>query len=194
MDKTAIMVILDRSDSMHRVRDDVVGGFNKFVEDQKKLPGEAALTLIQFDDQYQVDYVNCPIQDVPELRFDPRGGTALLDALGRGISTLGIDLANMAEDERPGRVIVLVMTDGRENASVEYTKDRVRKMIQEQQEKYNWEFVFIGADMQSIADAHNLGIRTSAKLGITKGGMADSFDAMSRGIGSYRKGGGYKVS
>ena len=138
--KTAIMVVLDRSGSMQPLTKDVCGGFDTFVAEQKKLPGEATLTLVQFDHEYEIVYVNKPLDEVPPLTHIPRGSTALLDAVGRGIGELGSALDKQPEDERPGKVIVVIMTDGQENASQEWTREKLRKLIKEQREKYSWEF------------------------------------------------------
>lgn len=122
---TAIAMVIDRSGSMSGKEDDVIGGFNTFIQAQKKVPGKAIFTLVQFDDQYEVMYDGVDIQEVKELdrtTYVPRNSTALLDAVGRTISTLGSKLASMGENDRPSKVVVVITTDGFENASREHTR------------------------------------------------------------------------
>lgn len=192
MDRTAIMVVLDRSGSMASISDDVRGGFDAFVAEQRKEPGEATLTLVQFDTAYEVVYINRPLAEVPPLVHVPRGSTALLDALGRGIVELGEALAKVDEADRPGRVIVVVMTDGHENASREYSRERIAAMVKEQRETYSWEFVFTGANVDAFAEARGLGIAHAAGYAATSKGVADNLRGVSRGVSSYRSGGGYQ--
>ena len=128
---TRIAVILDRSGSMQSVCEATVAGFNEFVRTQQSLPGEVKLKLVQFDDRYEVVFDE-PLHQVPELTqqtFVPRGMTALLDAQGRTIVELGAELAEQPEEERPSKVIVLTLTDGLENASKSFTRDRVAELI-----------------------------------------------------------------
>ena len=115
--RTLIAVLLDRSGSMECVKSDTEGGFNAFIDEQRGEPGDARVTLAQFDTDYEVVYANRPIADVPPLALQPRGGTALYDALGRLITDVGAELAALPEDERPGTVVVVVLTDGHENSS-----------------------------------------------------------------------------
>ena len=117
---TDITVVLDRSGSMTTVMHDVTGGFDKFIEEQKKVQGEALLTLVQFDTEYEFVHKAKNIKDIPKLEFMPRGMTALLDAMGRAITETGERLRNMKEEDRPGKVICLIITDGQENSSKEY--------------------------------------------------------------------------
>jgi|SRR5690606_14094444 len=144
---TEIVAIIDRSGSMQSLVDDTIGGFNSFIEEQKKGVGKVLLSLVQFDNYYQIDYEAKDINDVVQLdksSYIPRGGTALFDAVARTVNTVGARLATTPEDQRPGTVIFLVITDGMENASNEFSKDQVRDMVKHQIEKYNWEFVYMG--------------------------------------------------
>lgn len=139
-DYTHIAVILDRTGSMETIRDDTIGGFNAFLNAQKAAPGLASLTLVQFDSQdpYEIVYRFKPLAEVPELTretFVPRANTPLLDTIGRGINDLEKSLADVAEDNRPARVVMVIITDGQENASREFRKDQIEKMIKEKQEK-----------------------------------------------------------
>lgn len=158
---TEIVCIIDRSGSMESIRADAIGGFNAFLEEQQKLPGEAHLTLVLFDHEYERLFEGLPLADVPPLShttYVPRGTTALLDAVGRTIDEVGARLAATPEAERPTKVLVCILTDGQENASRGYTRQRVREMIEHQQQKYSWEFQFLAANQDAFAEAGHLGI------------------------------------
>ncbi|KAA0094185.1 VWA domain-containing protein [Mycolicibacterium sp. P1-18] len=149
--------LLDRSGSMETIKSDTEGGFNALVATQRTEPGEALVTLAQFDTEYEVVYANRPIAEVPPLVLQPRGMTALLDAIGRLIADVGTELAALDEDERPGDVIVVVMTDGMENSSVEWTAEAVNSAIRRQEREFSWYFVFLGANMDAVAVGAQLG-------------------------------------
>ncbi len=166
---THIHVLLDRTGSMSSIRDDVIGGFNAFVEQQREAPGLATLTLVQFDsiDPYEVVYRRLPIDRVPRLSretFVPRASTPLLDAIGRGIVELDTTLSRLEPVERPDRVLFVIVTDGHENSSREYTYERIEQMIRAHARRDDWDFVFLGADLDAIADASRIGIDASATL------------------------------
>jgi hypothetical protein len=168
-DYTDITVLLDRSGSMAAIASDTVGGFNAFVKDQASEPGECRLTLIQFDSQdfQQVDFCAIPIAEVVPLSkntFSPRSSTPLLDALGEAIDNTGRRLAEMAEDRRPSRVVFVVITDGLENASRLRTRDQIFHMIRDQEEIYKWDFIYLGANQDAIAEAGGIGIGSDKAL------------------------------
>lgn len=166
-DFTDISVVLDRSGSMASVATDTIGGFNTFLAEQKKQPGTAKLTLAQFDDVYEIVHDGKAIADVPNLTaqtFVPRGSTALLDAIGNTINRAGARLSAMSEADRPGKVIVVILTDGQENASHEFSKHKINDMIALQRDTYKWDFVFIGANQDAIATAADIGIRQDSAL------------------------------
>lgn len=129
-DLTDITLVVDRSGSMQEMRSDAEGGVNAFIADQAKEPGEALLTLVQFDTEYEFLHSGVPIGQVPKYTLVPRGSTALLDAVGRAINETGERLSKMDEKDRPGLVIFVVMTDGHENASKEFSKPQIKKMIE----------------------------------------------------------------
>jgi hypothetical protein len=183
-------VVLDRSGSMHSVASDTVGGFNRFVEDQKAAPGRAVLTLVQFDTEYEFVHRAVPVGQVPPLDFHPRGGTALLDALGRAIVETGERLAAMPEDARPGKIAFVVLTDGQENSSREYTRERVFEMIRRQNEEYSWQFLFLGANQDAISAASSIGIPAAAAMTYagTGQGTARAMNSASSALRSYRCG------
>ena len=190
---THISIILDRTGSMESIRDDTIGGFNAFLNAQKAEPGLATLTLVQFDSQdpYEIVHRFKPLPEIPELTretFVPRASTPLLDAMGRGINDLEKSLADLPEDERASRVVMAIITDGQENASREFRKDQVEKMIREKQEKLDWQFVFLSADLDAIGDALQSGIHASSVLSHDKDGrgVGAAWASLSRNISDYR--------
>jgi hypothetical protein len=192
-DYTHIAIILDRTGSMEAIRDDTIGGFNAFLSEQKAAPGSATLTLVQFDSQgpYEVIHRFEKLEDVPELTretFVPRASTPLLDAMGRGITDLEQRIAEMKDKDRPERIVMVIITDGQENASREFTMDRIEKMIREKQDVDGWQFVFLSADMDGIKDAHAVGIRRSAVMAYDKTarGTSAAWKVMSDSVSDYR--------
>lgn len=193
-DHTEIIIVLDRSGSMSRIKTDMEGGLNQFFEDQKKLPGKCTVTLAQFDDSYEVVYEGRDIKEVPEAKLVPRGNTALLDAVGRTISAVGERLAKMDEADRPGRVLFLIVTDGEENSSREYKSvDKIKQMIQHQTDKYSWCFVFLGANQDAFQSGGRIGIVRAQNFAATPHGVRGMTSDMSKGTESYRAGRGYKT-
>lgn len=158
---TEIAFVLDRSGSMQSMAEHAIAGFNGFLRDQQHCEGEARMTLVLFDDLYEVLCASFPVREVAELdttTFVPRGSTALLDAIGRTVEELGARLAAMPEADRPGQVIVAILTDGFENASKHFTWHKVQDMIRHQEQHYSWQFLFLGANADSIASAAKMGI------------------------------------
>lgn len=163
-DSTLIVAILDRSGSMQPLRQATITGFNEFLEGQKAAPGEAQLSLIQFDHQYEVNYLAKPIKDAAPLTmetYSPRGNTALLDAIGRAIIETGKTLAGLPEASRPEKVIIVIDTDGAENASTEFDHKKIGGMIHHQTDVYKWEFIFLGANQDAIMTAGQMGIKAA---------------------------------
>ena len=158
---TEIVFILDKSGSMQPLVDDTIGGFNGYVESQKEEPGEAYLTTVMFDDNYEILYDHINIAEAPPLtaaQYRPCGMTALMDAIGRTIVSVGKRLADTPEEERPAHVIFVITTDGMENASREFSRNQVKEMIQHQQDKYSWQFLFLGAGIDAYKEASSIGI------------------------------------
>jgi hypothetical protein len=190
-----ISVLLDRTGSMDSIRDDIIGGFNAFLEEQAKEPGAATLTLVQFDSQnpYEIIHDFKRLADVPKLTrtsYVPRASTPLLDALGRAINDLESKIAEKAEEERPEKVIMAVITDGQENASREFRKDQVEKMIKERTEKDGWQFVFLSADLAAIRDAMATGFHADTVLVFNKtvAGTRDAYSSLSKQMSGFRSG------
>lgn len=162
--KALIAVVVDRSGSMSSCRTDMQGGFDAFIKAQRELPGECRVTLVQFDNFYEVVYVDKPIADVPPLVLSPRGSTALLDAIGRTVTEVGERLDKLPEDQRPGSVEVVIITDGEENASREWQPDTVRELLKRQQEVYSWRITFLGANIDAVATAADYGIPVASAM------------------------------
>ena len=183
---THIVAILDRSGSMSTIKTDTEGGFDAFIAEQAKVEGECKVTLVQFDTDYEVVYSNRDVKEVPSLELQPRYWTALHDALGRAVTEKGRELRNLPENRRPGSVIVLVLTDGLENSSKEWSKSAVRKLIEEQQDKWNWTFVFLGANQDAVLTGTDLGFRPGYSL--TYGGeyVMNALQTTASNIGNYR--------
>lgn len=151
---------------MGSVREATIEGFNEFVKGQKATPGECRLKLVQFDHAYE-EVFDKPLSEVPDLTletFVPRGNTALLDAMGRTIVSLGESLAKTPEDERPSKVIVMILTDGHENASREYTQNKIAEMVAHQTDHYQWDFVFLGSNQDAVLTASRYGIPSTSAL------------------------------
>jgi hypothetical protein len=162
--RALIAVLLDRSGSMESIKSDTEGGFNAFIDGQRNTPLDVRVTLAQFDTEYDVVYANRPIEDVPRLNLQPRGGTALYDALGRLVTDVGAELAALPDQERPSRVTVVVLTDGHENSSREWTHEAVSAAIGRQERDYSWDFVFLGANMDAVAIGQQLGFAAAKSM------------------------------
>ena len=196
-----ITVVLDRSGSMSVIQSATVEGLNAFIEDQKKVPGDGCWSLVQFDDPATAKGANEPFPQVvfsarpqSEMRpissdeFLPRGGTALVDAVVRTIDETGKRLAAMPDGARPDKVLFVIMTDGQENSSRQFTKAQLNERISHQRSKYNWQFIFLGANQDAIAEAQEYGIPTSSALTFdhTDIGTQTAYRAASAGIRAWR--------
>lgn len=188
---TEMVFILDRSGSMSNLVSDTIGGFNSMIEQQKSEDGEAYVTTVLFDDYYELLHDHANIQDVKPMTNDEyyaRGWTALLDAIGKTINSVGQRLSETPEEERPEKVIFMITTDGMENASREFSKSKIKEMIEHQQDKYSWMFMFIGANMDAISEASALGINASHAHGYTasSAGTTSLYSAVSSAITTSR--------
>ena len=161
---TEMVFILDRSGSMHGLEADTIGGFNSMIEKQKKEEGEAYVSVVLFDDRSQVLYDRVEIQKVEPMndkQYYVRGCTALLDAVGSAIHHIGNVHKYAREEDVPEKTIMIITTDGMENASRLYTYDKVKRMIERQKERYHWEFMFLGANIDAVKEAGRFGISAS---------------------------------
>jgi len=181
---TEIIFILDRSGSMGGLENDTIGGFNGFVKKQMEA-GKTSLTTVLFDDRYEILHNGVDVGNVTltDREYFTRGSTALLDAVGKTINDVGKRLNETAEEARPGKVIFVITTDGLENASREFSYDEVKRMITHQTEKYGWEFVFMGANIDVAEEGDKLGIsadRSFAFKSTTRGicAMFSDVDAL----------------
>ncbi|MCR5155308.1 MAG: VWA domain-containing protein [Butyrivibrio sp.] len=159
---TEIVYILDRSGSMGGLEADTIGGFNSMMEKQKKTGEKALVSTVLFDDECEVIHDRIPIEKIEKMtdkQYYVRGCTALLDAVGGAIHHIGNVHKYAREEDRPEKTIFIITTDGMENASSRYSREKVQKMVKKQQKKYGWEFIFIGANIDAYAEAQKFGIR-----------------------------------
>ncbi len=190
---TELIFVLDRSGSMEHLASETIGGFNSLIEKQKKeTEGEVYVTTVLFDDKYELLHDHMNIHDIPRLTdkdYYARGCTALLDAVGRTIDRVGERLSKTAEDQRPSQILFVITTDGYENASVDYTKSKVKDMITLQQNTYSWKFLFLGADIDAVSEADSLGIRHSGvcRSSASVDGIKTSYQAVSHIADYLRK-------
>jgi uncharacterized protein YegL len=187
---TDITLILDKSGSMEAIRTDTIGGVNSFIKEQKKHPGKAVFSLVLFDHVYYPKGAK-PLESAEELTeagYRPGGTTALLDAVGRTIEDTGKRLEALSEEERPGQVLIVIMTDGLENASRDYNNARVRSMIEHQQTKYLWQFVYLGANQDAfgVAEQYGIPMASVANFNPTATGMAKGMANVVAAVSSYR--------
>ena len=170
---TSINVVIDKSGSMGHLVSDTIGGFNKFLADQKAAPGTASFCRCLFSGENEIVQFNDinEVQELNEETYITGGGTALLDALGKTINQVGERLAALPEEERPSKVIVVVITDGQENSSTKFSKNQIKEMISHQEEKYNWSFVFMGANMDSVGEGATIGVRNANAVNYSASGM-----------------------
>lgn len=162
--KTLIAALLDRSGSMSTSKKATEDGWRELINGQKREPGECLVTLAQFDDRYEIVYSPTDIKDLPEFALEPRGMTAMLDAVGKFITDVGASLAVMAEDDRPGTVICLIMTDGMENASREWSWQQVKDLITQQTDQWGWKFLFLGANIDAVDIGARMGMDRGSSL------------------------------
>jgi len=159
---TEMVFILDRSGSMGGLENDMIGGYNALLAKQQQEPGEAVITTVLFDDKFELLHDRIALRGVAPItdkEYYVRGNTALLDAVGKTINKIGNAQKHTAEAERAEQVMVVITTDGKENASREFSAEKVRRMIEHQKSKYGWEFIFLGANIDAVATAERMGIR-----------------------------------
>jgi uncharacterized protein YegL len=188
---TELVFILDRSGSMSGLEDDTIGGYNALLERQKKEAGEAVVTTVLFDDKYEMlhDRINLNrVAPITEREYFVRGCTALLDAVGKTINKIGNAQKNTIDSERAEKVMFVITTDGMENASREYSYDKVRTMIQRQKELYGLEFIFLGANIDAVQTAAKVGIDAdrAANYHADSEGTQLNYKVVSEAVSAFR--------
>lgn len=187
--KMEIIFILDRSGSMLGLESDTIGGYNAMLKKQQQEPGKALLTTVLFDDRYELlhDRMNLnEIEPITNKEYFVRGTTALLDALGKTITKLANELKQENADDR--QVMCIITTDGMENASKEFSYDKIRKLITQQQEKYGWEFIFLGANIDAVQAASEIGIseERAANYHADEQGTSLQYDVVNEAVSYVR--------
>lgn len=190
---TEIVFILDKSGSMSGLEKDTIGGYNSFIEKQKNVEGEALVSTVLFCDENEVVHDRIPISKVEPMndaQYSVGGCTALLDAIGGAIHHIGNVHKYAREEDVPEKTIFVITTDGEENSSRNYDYRRIKQMIERQQEKYKWEFLFLGANIDAIGEASKLGIRSdrAVRYECDEIGTTLNFATVSEAIGCVRLG------
>ncbi|MBQ1923022.1 MAG: VWA domain-containing protein [Lachnospiraceae bacterium] len=190
---TEIVFILDRSGSMRGLEKDTIGGYNGMIDKQKKEEGEALVTTVLFDDRIEVPYDRVPLGDLPEMtekEYYVRGCTALLDAVGTSVERIATIHKYAREEDRPEHTIFIITTDGLENASRRFTYDQVKRLITRQQEESGWEFIFLGANIDAVKAAGDIGIRRERAVNYRCDpvGTKLNYEAMDKAVHSVRMG------
>lgn len=188
---TEIVFILDRSGSMRGLEGDTIGGFNSMLEKQKQEPGDALISTVLFDHESEVIYDRVPlykVEPMTEKQYYVRGCTALVDAIGGAIHHIGNVHKYAREEDRPEKILFIITTDGMENASRRYSAGEVRKMIRRQQEKYGWEFLFLGANIDAVETARGFGIGEDRAVNYHSDGegTALNYEVLSEAVSSVR--------
>lgn len=189
---TEIAFILDRSGSMNSHAEAAVAGFNQFLREQQEVDGIARITLVLFDNEYEVPFDNLPVSEVTCLdqeTYCPRGTTALLDAIGKTIKSFRKRIKNLSKKDRPDQVIFAIFTDGLENASRKYDWKDIADKIRKRQDKDGWEFLFLAAGQDAIATAAQMNIHSHNSATASAGGkgVRSSQSAMSRKVRAMRE-------
>lgn len=186
---TKIVFVVDRSGSMENIARDMEGGFKSFIADQKKNQAtQCDVSLYQFDTEYDVVFENKDINSDFDYRLIPRGGTAMNDAIGKTINSVGETLSKMNEDDRPDRVLFVIITDGQENSSKEFKTAQIKEMIERQTKEYNWIFSYLGANQDAWAVGNAIGISKSHVLNYvaSAGGAAMAWNSLNSAVSGVR--------
>jgi hypothetical protein len=188
-----VTIVLDESGSMAPLQQDTIRGVNQVLKDQRALPGKCTLSLLKFNHVDRPVFTGRPVEEAPDLTietYQPNGNTALLDALGRAITEAGSRLRAMAEADRPSQVIIAVVTDGEENSSHTWTKEKIKEAVERQTNVYKWQFVFLGANVDAFAEAGALGMSASHTMQTHPTGqsVAASHSSFSFNTANFRRG------
>jgi hypothetical protein len=186
-DYTALLFIIDRSGSMGMIKEDMEGGINGVLEEQKKLPGEVTVDVAYFDNVVNYDEKFLSLESA-SIEISPRGMTALHDAIVSSTTSFGEALSQLPEEDRPGTVMVIIVTDGHENASKEATISQVKSLITQQQDVYGWQFLFLGANQDAMETGESFGLRKGASMtyAATRGGTMDASNFINATVTSAR--------
>jgi len=191
MNLTEIIFLLDRSGSMGGLQSDTIGGFNALIEKQRQLKGETTVTTVLFDDRYEILWNGIDANKIKltDKEYYVRGSTALLDAVGKTILDVGYRLSQASEEQKPGKVIFVITTDGMENASHEFTYKKIKEIIKHQKEKYDWEFIFLGANIDARKEADNIGIdmNNAYSFEASKIGVESMYQMVCEAVSEKRK-------
>lgn len=182
-----ICFIIDKSGSMYPSTEDVIGGFNRIVEEQKAIKdGKVTVSLYTFNEKVTEEYLGVDINDIKKFEYAAGGSTAMNDGIGTGIYKVGQWLHKKDEngEEMPGKTLVVVMTDGMENSSREYTLKQVQEMIKEQTDKYSWEFMYQGTDITTSKTADELGFKFKTYGSRKK--FSNNYDMINCAVSNYR--------
>ncbi len=191
-DSTELVFILDKSGSMSGLEKDTIGGYNSMLEKQKAVEGQCRITTVLFDNDYELLHDRIDLEAVGPIsdkEYQVGGSTALLDAIGRTIHKIANVQKNTAEDHRAEKVLFVIITDGEENSSREYSAEKVKKLIEKQKTKYGWEFIFLGANIDAVETAGRFGIGADRAVDY----LADSegtrlnYEAMEKTVASFRE-------
>lgn len=188
-----LVFVLDRSGSMGGLEADTIGGYNAMLEKQKKEVGEVFVTTVLFDDQYEVLYHRAPIQDVKPMtqeQYYVRGMTALLDAIGKSVLTVKGQQDALPKDKKASKVLFIITTDGMENSSSEFTAKAVKELIEKQRKEFDWEFLFLGANIDAVETAKSYGIEENkaVKYHSDTLGTQKNYEVLSEAVSEIRKG------
>ena len=189
---TELVFILDKSGSMSGLEKDTIGGFNSLLDQQRKVDGECVITTVLFDNRYELLHDRIDIRAVQPItgkEYFVGGSTALLDAIGRTIHKIGTAQKNTAEEYRAEKVMFVIITDGEENASRCYSSAQIRQMIQHQKERYGWEFIFLGANIDAVETAGRFGIDADRAVDYVPDGEGTelNFRMMSQTVTTFRE-------
>lgn len=189
---TELVCILDRSGSMSSIMGEAIGGFNSFLKEQKEVEGDANITVALFDDKYELLHDNVSLNDVEDITssvYYPRAMTALYDAIGNTVNTVGERLANTPEDDRPETVIVAILTDGNDNRSRVFTTQMIKEIIEHQESKYDWTFMYLAANQDAFAVGQQFGMSdyNTINFNANAGGARGAFQNIALASTAYRK-------
>lgn len=199
---TYIIFVVDRSGSMAAIRSDMIGGFNAFIKEQRKTKGDCKVFFYQFDTEYDAVYEGIDLNTVKELNEDtyiPRGGTALYPSLGKTVEDIGKKLATLPENERPERVLFVTITDGEHNSALnrvngngidvkfhQFTVEQVKSMVQHQEQVYNWDFAYIGANQNTWKVGSSMGVSNNLNYVASAEGTKAMFANLADSTTKYR--------